>query len=408
MAQNGRRIDLAHFTLRQIIEMEACTRCGECIENCPTFSEARNEEIHPLQKINRTKTFWKADHLGFLARLFGMKPPTEEELAAFSKGVYQCTLCGRCHVVCPVQIDTRPLWISMREMLVDLELNPALMNQLRETVTTHYNISGDPNESRLGWSANMAVVPEGMDRRQNAEVVYFIGCVASFYPMVYSVPQSFVSLMDKAGVDFTTMGGDEYCCGFPLTIAGMGDSAQALMHHNVETVRAMGAKKLVAACPSCYHTWHHEYPKLMGEPLGFEVLHETEFLVDLIKSGAFDLKPVEKVVTYHDPCDLGRTSGIYDEPREIIGAIPGLTFVEMKDTRERSLCCGGGGDVEMADAEVAKAVGRSRILQAQETGAGFVITSCQQCKRTLLGAARTNKVRVRTLDISELLLESVQ
>ncbi len=408
MVQNGKKIDLAHFSLRQIMEMEACTRCGECIENCPTFSEARNEEIHPLQKIQRTKAFWKADHLGLLARLFGLKPATDEELAAFSQGVYQCTLCGRCHVVCPVQIDTRPLWISMRELLVDLEVYPELINQLRETVVAHYNISGDPNENRLGWSANMADVPQGLNRKQNAEVVYFMGCVAAFYPMVYSVAQSFVSLLDKAGVDFTTLGGEEYCCGFPLVIGGMGKDTHEMMHHNVEQIRALGAKKVVAACPSCYHTWCYEYPQLMGEPLGFEVVHATEYLADLVKSGAFELKPVDKVVTYHDPCDLGRNCGIYDEPREILEAIPGLTFVEMKDNREHSLCCGGGGDVEMADAETAKAVGRSRILQAQDTGAKFIVTSCQQCKRSLLSAARTNKVRIRTLDIGELLWESVQ
>lgn len=408
MDRNGKKIDLAHFTLRQLIEMEACTRCGECIENCPTFAEAKNEDIHPLQKIQHAKSFWKADHLGILARLFGIPAPTEESLAAFSKGVYQCTLCGRCHVVCPVQIDTRPLWISMREMLVDQGVYPELMDHLRETVTTHYNISGDPNENRLGWTANMAAVPEGLDRRQQAKVVYFMGCVAAFYPMVYSVPQSFVTLLDKAGVDFTTMGGDEYCCGFPLIVAGMGKAAHDLMRHNVEQVRALGAEKVVVACPSCYHTWFHEYEHILGEPLGFEVVHETEFLADLVADGAFELKPVDRVVTYHDPCDLGRTCGIFDEPREILGAIPGLTFVEMKDNREHSLCCGGGGDVEMADAETARAVGRRRILQAQETSAQYIVTSCQQCKRSLLAAARANKIRIRTQDISELLLEAVQ
>ena len=407
MAKND-RVDLSHFTLRQIIEMEACTRCGECIETCPTFAEARNEEIHPLQKINRTKSFWKADHLGLLARLFGIKPATEEIWHDFSKGVYQCTLCGRCHVVCPVQIDTRPLWISLREMLVDRELHPETMNRLRDTVTTSYNISGDPNENRLGWMANMATPPEGLDRKEGAEVVYFVGCVAAFYPMVYGVPQSFTALMDRAGIDFTTMGGEEYCCGFPLIIAGMGKHAHDLMRHNIDAVRATGAKRLVAACPSCYHTWADEYPRLVGEPLGFEVVHETEFLADLIESGTLKLKAVDKTVTYHDPCDLGRTSGIYDAPRRVLEAIPGLTFVEMKDNREQALCCGGGGDVEMADAEVSKAVGRTRMLQAQETGADLIITACQQCKRTLLGAARANKIRMRTLDISELLMEAIE
>jgi Fe-S oxidoreductase len=226
--------------------------------------------------------------------------------------------------------------------------------------------------------------------------------------MVYSVPQTFVSILDKAGVGFTTMGGDEYCCGFPLIIAGMGKHARDMIRHNVETVRALGAKKLVVACPSCYHTWKHDYATILGEPLGFEVLHEVELLAQMVTDGALDLKPVNKVVTYHDPCDLGRTSGIYDEPRQIIGAIPDVTFVEMRDIRENSLCCGGGGDVEMANAETAHAVARSRMLQAQETGAKFIITACQQCKRTLLSAARREKIRIRTLDISELLWESVQ
>jgi Fe-S oxidoreductase len=246
-----------------------------------------------------------------------------------------------------------------------------------------------------------------LDRKKDAEVIYFMGCVAAFYPMVYSVPQSFVALLDKVGVNYTTMGGEEYCCGFPLVIAGMGKDAHALMRHNVEAARAMGAKKLVAACPSCYHTWKHEYPEILGEPLGFEVVHETELLADLLADGAFALRRVERVVTYHDPCDLGRNSGIYDAPRQLIEAIPGITFVEMKENRQYALCCGGGGDVEMADAEVAQAVGRSRILQAQETGAKEIITACQQCKRTLLGAARREKVRMKTLDISELLWESI-
>ncbi|MEJ2208544.1 MAG: (Fe-S)-binding protein [Anaerolineae bacterium] len=404
---NNNKVDLSLYTLHQLMEMEACTRCGECIAACPTFAEAQNEEIHPLSKIQRTKSFWKADHLGFLARLFGIKPAGDGDWQAFSQGVYQCTLCARCHVVCPVQIDTRALWIAMREMVVDRGLHPELMDRLRETLTTWYNISGDPNENRLGWTANMAQPPQGLDRKPEAEVVYFMGCVASFYPMVYSVPQSFVTLMDRAGVNFTTMGGEEYCCGFPLIIAGMGKDTLDMMRHNVEAVRALGAKKLVAACPSCYHTWKHDYPRYLGEPLGFDVIHETEFLADLVQSGALRLNALERTVTYHDPCDLGRNSGIYDAPRRILEAIPGLTLVEMKDNRENSLCCGGGGDVEMADADVAKAVGRSRMVQAQETGAQSIITACQQCKRTLLGAARANKIRIRTFDISELLLEAI-
>jgi len=402
------KLDLSHFTVKQLVELDSCTRCGECVKACPTYVEARNEEITPLKKIERVRSFVRGQYAPLIGWLFGHRAPTEETVKSFSEGTFDCTLCARCNVVCPVGIDTRPLWIAMRERLVELGEYPAVFDHLLGTVSEYHNISGDANENRLGWTANMDIVPEGLDRREGAEIVYFMGCVAPFYPMVYSVPQSLVSILDKAGVSYTTMGGEEHCCGFPLIIAGMGKHAHDMIRHNVEAVRALGAKKLVAACPSCYHTWKHDYPRILGEPLGFEVLHEVELLAQMVTDGAFDLKPVSKVVTYHDPCDLGRTSGIYDEPRYIIEAIPGLTFVEMIDNRENSLCCGGGGDVEMANADTANAVARSRMLQAQETGAQFIITACQQCKRTLLSAARREKIRVRTLDISELLWESVR
>jgi heterodisulfide reductase subunit D len=401
-------INPSFYSVRQLVELDACTRCGECRLWCPTFAEKESlEAITPFKKIDSLRDFLRRQH-GLRARIFGPRAIDDGELATYAEGVYDCTLCARCYQVCPVGIEMRSLWIAMREHLVDLEYHPELMDRLRDTVTEHHNISGDPNENRLGWTANMAAVPEGLDRKQNAEVVYFMGCVAAFYPMVYSVPQSFVTVMDRAGVDYTTLGGQEYCCGFPLVIAGMGKYARDMMHHNVEAVRAMGGKKLVAACPSCYHTWKHEYPHLMGEPLGFEVLHETELLADLVAQGALDLKPVKKTVTYHDPCDLGRNSGIYDAPRQIIEAIPGITLVEMKDSHQYALCCGGGGDVEMADAETAQAVAARRMGQAQDTGADLIVTACQQCKRTLLGAARREKIRIKTLDVVELLWDSIR
>lgn len=407
MTKTYKKVNLAHFTLRQMMEMEACTRCGECIAACPTYAEAQSEEIHPLNKIARIKDFWKAGHLGFLARLFGLHPPSKEELEAFSKGVYRCTLCARCHEVCPVQIDTRALWIAMREQLVSWKLYPELFNMLRDRVTTQYNISGDDNANRLVWTQNMEHVPEGLDRKQGAETVYFAGCVGSMYPRVYGVPQSLAQILERAGESFTTLGGEEWCCGFPLEIAGMGSEVLAMARHNVESVRALGAKRVVTTCPSCYHTWAHEYPHLLGKPLGFEVLHATEMVAGLIERGKIELHPVEQKVTYHDPCDLGRTSGIYDAPRRILQAIPGIQFTEMADNRAMSLCCGGGGDAEMADPELTAAVSKRRIQQAQESGATIVVSACQQCVRTLGEAARKNRIRMKAMDVNEVVWQSM-
>ncbi|MFN2166155.1 MAG: (Fe-S)-binding protein, partial [Anaerolineae bacterium] len=330
------------------------------------------------------------------------------QLAAFGQGTYQCTLCARCHEVCPVQIDTRPLWIAMREQLVEWGLYPETFDLLRDRVTTQYNISGDENDNRLVWTQNMDHVPEGLDRKAGAETVYFMGCVGAMYPRVYSVPQSLALILERAGESFTTLGGEEWCCGFPLEIAGMGQHAHALARHNVESVRALGARRLVATCPSCYHTWAHEYPRILGEPLGFEVLHATELLADLVDEGKIRLHGFSQAVTYHDPCDLGRTSGIYDAPRHVLQAIPGIQFTEMADNREMSLCCGGGGDAEMADAELTAAVAKRRLEQAQATGAGVIVSACQQCDRTLAEAARKNRVRIRVQDITEVVWQAMQ
>jgi heterodisulfide reductase subunit D len=400
----AKKIDLSVYTFRQLMELDACTRCGNCVTWCPTYAEKGDENITPRGKIDRLKRMARAQY-GLLARIFGPREISKADMAIFSQGVFDCTLCGRCKVVCPVNIDTRPLWIAMRDQLVDEGQYPELFNMLKEQVTTHYNISGDPNENRLIWADNLPEVPEGVHKTQ-AEIVYFVGCVSSFYPLTYTIPQAFVSIMERSDVDFMTMGGEEWCCGFPLIIAGMGKHVEDLVRHNVEAVRKTGAKKLVATCPSCYHTFHHEYPHILGEPLGFEVVHATEALEEWIKEGRIQLGAFDRPVTYHDPCDLGRTSGIFDAPRNVINSIPGIEFVEMADNREYSLCCGGGGDVEMADAELSAGVARARLAQVEATGAQVLLSACQQCKRQLTAATRREKMRVRVMDVTEL-VESV-
>jgi len=161
-------------------------------------------------------------------------------------------------------------------------------------------------------------------------------------------------------------------------------------------------------CPSCLHTWKDTYPEIMGEPLGFEVIHAVNLLDELIDEGKLVPGAYEKRVTYHDPCDLGRTSGIYDAPRRVLRSIPGVIFHEMADHHERSLCCGGGGDVEMADPELTASVAQRRLQQAKDIEAQVIVSACQQCKRTLLGAARKSKTRIRTLDITEIMWEALQ
>ncbi len=396
-----RRFDLSHYSFKQLMELDACTRCGECVKWCPTYAEKSEDPLQPAEKIRSMRSFIAAQY-GLRAKLFGPRFPTDRALDEYSGGVYDCTLCGRCNAVCPVKIDTRPLWVAMREHLVELGHYPEIFDSLRETVTTEYNISGDSNEDRLIWSENLEQIPEGVRGKEKAEIVYYVGCTPSFYPATYGIPQATVLVMERAGLDFTTLGGEEWCCGFPLILAGMGDAVKELVEHNVATVRRTGARRLITGCPSCYHTWLHDYPRIMGEPLGFEVQHLSQLLEELIAGGHIKLGEFERSVTYHDPCDLGRSSGVYDAPRNVIRSIPGISLTEMEENRRNALCCGGGGDVAMTNEELVDAVGRRRVEQAQATGAQVLLSACQQCKRTLMNAVRQEKVRMRVLDIVEL------
>ena len=368
-------------------QLLSCIQCGTCSASCPT---AFAMDYTPRQ-------LWQMVRLGL------------KEDVLSSRTFWLCTTCKSCQVRCPRGIPITDMMIALKEYATRVNVNvPEGMKMFGETIATNHNISGDDNKSRQIWSQNLAHIPRGVKpRRRKAEVLYFIGCVSSFYPRVYSIPQALVQIMEQADVEFTTLGGDEWCCGYPLHIAGMGDRMAKLAQHNVQKARAVGVKKVVFTCPSCYYAWTHLYPEVV-DISGIQLQHASEFLAELLAGDGLALGPVEEVVTYHDPCDLGRKSGVYDAPREVLARVPGLEFCEMSASRENALCCGGGGDVEVADRTVPAGVAAQRMAQVQATGAQYVLSACQQCKRTLQEGARQNKIRVRAMDLTELVWKSMQ
>jgi len=365
----------------------SCMQCGTCSATCPT---AYAMDYTPRQ-------LWQMIRLGLEAEVLS------------SRTFWLCTVCKSCQVKCPRGIRLTDTMVALKEYAHRQGADvPDRLMLLGDTVTANYNISGDDNATRLIWSQNLPDPPVGVNPlRRTAEVVYFVGCVSAFYPRAYSIPQSLVELLDRAGVEFTTLGGEEWCCGYPLYVAGMGERMAELARHNLERVRGVGAKRVIFTCPSCYYAWSHLYPE-MADVTGLEFQHATEFLAELLGKGVLRLGEVEEVVTYHDPCDLGRKSGVYDAPREVLKAIPGLELREMEAVRENSLCCGGGGDVEIADPTVTMGVAARRLAQVQATGARTVVSACQQCKRTLQEGARKNRIRIRAVDVVELLWLSMQ
>ena len=374
-------------TIDPLKKLRRCIQCGTCSATCPT---AYAMDYSPRQ-------VWRRVQLGL----------RDEVLS--SRTFWLCTTCQACQVRCPREIDLMDAMIALKEYALGLDVNvPEAMKLFGETIETTRNISGDDNLDRQIWSENLERVPLGVKPgRRQARVLYFIGCVSSFYPRAYSIPQSLVQIMEQSDVEFTTLGSEEWCCGYPLHSVGMSDRMAKLAQHNVQQAQAVGAEKVVFNCPSCYYAWSHLYPEFV-DVSGFQLQHASEFMVELLAGDGLALGPVEEVVTYHDPCDLGRKSGIYDAPREVLASIPGLEFRELSASRENSRCCGGGGDVEVADDAVTAGVAAQRAEEVRAIGARYVVSACQQCKRTLQEGARQRRLPIRAMDLTELVWMSMQ
>ena len=389
------------LSLKELISLDACVKCGSCVEVCPVYAQNQQLEATMGGVYTSLKSVIKKAY-GLPGMFSGLKN-VQESLKKYTDHPYLCTLCGRCALECPAFIDTKEVRTALRGFMVEKGTYPQSLDQLAETLSRVHNIIGEPGEDRAAWVQALSEPPKDMFQRERAKVVYFTGCVASYFPMTKRIPQSFVQVLDKAGVDFTLLGGEEWCCGFPLIAAGMKEKAEAYMKHNLEKVKEKGAESVVFACPSCYHTWTEAHQA--GN--GLRLFHSTQFLKDLIDKGKINFKEKPTKVTYHDPCDLGRASGVYEVPRDILRAIPGVELVEMEGNRDQCKCCGGGGNLEMVRPDLSAAMAQAKIEEIKATGAEMVITACQQCIRSIQSNARRKKIPIVVMDIIEFVLKNM-
>jgi len=393
-------LDNRLYSKGQLLSMEACTGCAACAEACPAVNASGNGELSGLYRLDWRRKAGKAG-AGWLRRLFGGKPPTDEQWKAFSDTVFRCTLCGNCTEVCPAGIGLKDLWLSLRQELVEREAYPPKVDMIRENLTESHNVFGEDQEERAEWVEDMDEPPDDLYVKDEAEVVYFTGCVASFFPLAQQIPVALAEVLEAAQVDFTLLGEEEWCCGFPLLGAGDLAGAKAMIEHNLEAVAEKGAKEVVFACPSCYMMWREHYPT------DLKLSHATQYLDRLVVQGRLPLRKREMTVTYHDPCDLGRAARVFEAPRRLIRALPGIKLVELADNRENCLCCGGGGNLEMIDQELNAEIASRKVDQVLATGAEAVVSGCQQCLRTMATHARRNKLPLKVMDVAQLVRASL-
>jgi len=329
-----------------------CYQCGLCDTVCP-WNRVRTFSI---RKIIREATF-------------GL---TEIE----SEDIWRCTTCGRCVEQCPRGVQQIELGVSLRRIATEYGVFPTPVKSIRTIsagLTAQGNPFGEERKNRADWAKGLSVktFTEGM------EILYFPGCYPSYDPRLKKVATATANILNRAGVDFGILGSKENCCGESIRKTGDEELFKRLARENIKTFIDNGVKKIVVSSPHCYHTFKNEYPEFMAN---FEVVHSSQYLFELIDEGRLELKKeYGKNVTYHDPCYLGRHNGIYDEPREVLKKVPGLELDEMSDSRENSLCCGGGGGRIWMETPKGERFSDLRLEQAIGVGAEVLATCCPYC-----------------------------
>jgi Fe-S oxidoreductase len=359
-----------------------CYECGLCDAVCP-WNRVRS---FSMRKVVRQATF-------------GLTEIENEE-------IWRCTTCGRCPQQCPRGVDQVAVSVSARRIATEFDVFPESVRPI-QAVTASLMAEGNPvgekRETRTDWTKGLSVKPftEGMD------VLFFPGCYLTYDPRMQKVARATAQILDAAGVDWGILGSKENCCGESIRKAGNEELYRTLAKENIKTFIDNGVKKILVASPHCYQTFKNEYTEFR---VNFEVAHISQYLFELLDAGKLELKKqFAKKVTYHDPCYLGRYNDTYDEPREVLKKVPGLELAEMADSREDSLCCGGGGGRVWMETPKEERFSDLRLGQAVDIGAEVLATSCPYCitnfEDSRLGLENNGAPEIK--DITEIIQEMI-
>lgn len=355
-----------------------CFQCGLCDTVCPwnrvrTFS---------MRKIVRQATF-------------GMTDIESEDL-------WLCTTCGRCPKRCPRDVRQIESGVSLRRIANEYGVFPASVKPIRTvnaSLVGEGNPFGEERQNRANWAEGLSV--KAFD--EEMEILYFPGCYLSYDPRLKKVARATANILKAAGVDFGILGTKENCCGESIRKTGDEELFKRLARENIKTFIDNGVKKILVSSPHCYHTFKNEYPEFRVD---FEVVHISQYLFELINQGRLELsQDFGKKVTYHDPCYLGRHNGIYEEPRGVLQQVPGLELNELPESREDSLCCGGGGGRIWMETQKGERFCDLRVEQAMAVGAQVLVTSCPYCISNFEDSKITLDVEedIEIMDITEII-----
>jgi len=401
--------EVGDFTWRELLMLDACTRCGRCQDQCP--AHATDKPLSPKFFIQDMKDWWEKTYAPKRDELMSgegqPEGPAEVQLhdeSIEADTLWACTTCMACMEACPVFVEHIPTIINLRRFLVFNMQVPAEATTTLKNLTNNMNPWGMNPADRGKWLEEMdEEVPLAADvGKDGFDVLYYVGCIGAFDARGQKVTRAMIKVLKAAGVKFAVIGAEEICCGD--SARKLGDEAlfQMLAEQNIEMFNELGVKTILVNCPHGYNTLKHEYPLMGGN---YNVVHHSEFIADLIRSGRLKLNQNGLSVVYHDSCYLGRYNGIYDEPRFILESV-GADIHEAKKRRDRGFCCGAGGG-RMWLEEHAPKINFERTDQLAETGAETFAVACPFCL-TMFDEGVKNKdleEKHKVLDIAEIVAD---
>lgn len=368
-----------------------CTRCGDCRDK---FTD-REPYVCPARE--HTGGFEPYYARGRIQVARGILEGRLRYTSRLGDTLFSCFLCGNCEKTCRGQIETLAITRAMRTDLSKTGVKrPAGIEQIVSNVVRTHNLFGSTEEDRA-WDV---AGPTSGDE----ELLYFPGCIVRYW--LPELASHTTRIIQSAGLHWSTLGKEEWCCSTPLIATGQNTMAEEVSRHNLGLLRKTGVKRIVTSCPGCYRTLKCDSPTWRESNV--DVLHVTELLWDFVKKGAIELiHPVPEKVTYHDPCELGRRSHIFDAPREILSKIKGLDLREMPRNREEALCCGGGGAVKASNPSLARRVTLERLDEASRLGVSKIVSCCPSCKMNFEEAIAFASLPLEALDLTELVAMAV-
>ena len=389
--------------------LHRCISCGECVSigpYLPYIDAYQVVEKWTCPILERYKFHsYTARGIVFLAREIYYKDMAIDEDVA--RTFYSCTTCGICDEICPLPI--LQIVKNMREDIACLrpELVPANNNKRNDNIKSTFNIFGAPNRNRAKWAEALDLPPKG-------STIFFAGCYSSFRQP--DSARSAVKVLKHLGLDVGYLAEAELCCGQHCGWSGDPQLQKELAERNITALASAGAKQVVFSCPSCYRAFKKDYRETAGD-LPFELIHITELVDRYLADGKVKFtKNINEFVTYHDPCHLsrqhlGRGKAVYNQPRNILNSIPGLSFEEMIPNRKFALCCGNGALVTEANYPEIAANMSSIIFDSvenlQKESAPVLVTSCPHCNETLGNNARRTGKKIKVKNIVDLIADAL-